>query len=145
MAGAIAFRDTPIELGALIPAPVARGAVIWGGTIVVFDPALEGCVPATDRQNTIAAGIAASNANNRKGQPGDVSVPLRRRGRFLFDTEIQLTAKDMWRVAYPRDDHTIITSDSGPNGPAVGIVVGIEQDKKAWLEVDWAVSEGRRR
>ena len=145
MAGSIASRDTAIQLGDITVAPVARGAIIWNGTIVVFDPALEGCVPASDRQGTIAAGIAAGNVNNRKGQPGDVTVALRRRGRYLFDTETQLTVKDLWRVAYPRDDHTIITSDSGPNGCAVGIIVGIEQGCKAWLEVDWAVSEGRRR
>jgi hypothetical protein len=142
MAALTSDRNTEYSLGDLLSIPVAAGERIFAGSLVCSDSDGYG-VPAADTAGLVFEGIATAQVDNRNGSAGDLSVVVRRRGRYKLDFLGAITQAGQSAKAYAVDDHTVDAADDVTNDVLVGIVDKVEAAGEAWVSIDAAVLAGK--
>ena len=140
------FVDTEYILGDILEVPVLAGAQIVGGTMVAFDKERGGCTAVVGRRGYQFVGVALQGVDNSQGSTGQKMVFVRRRGRFLFMFSVAPTTKNLFCRVYGSTDKMVETDELGPEGPWVGNLVALEKRNslRGWIEIDGAITEGRR-
>ncbi len=142
MAALTADRNTEYSLGDLLSIPVAAAEAIYAGALVCTDE--DGyAVAAADTAGLTFAGVAIAQANNGSGADGDISVVVRRRGRYKLDYQGWLTQAGMSAKVYAVDDQTVDAANGTTNDVQVGIIARIESAGEAWIDIDAAVLAGK--
>jgi hypothetical protein len=135
-------RNTEYSLGDLLSVPVAATARIFAGSLVCIGA--DGyAVPAADTAGLLLAGVATAQADNRNGADGDLSVVVRRRGRFRFGSGSALDQSSLGAKAYALDDQTIALTGDATNHVAAGVIDKVEGSTSGWVSIDAAVLAGR--
>jgi len=135
-------RNTEYSLGDLLSVPVAAGERIFAGSLVCVNTAGYG-VPAADTAGLLFAGVATAQADNRTGSDGELSVVVRRRGRFRFDCASALDQSAVGAQVYAVDDQTVAAESDVSNSVAVGVIDRAESSGNGWVSIDAAVLAGR--
>ncbi len=125
-----AGRNTPelAEGGRIIVLPVAAGAVIHDGSLVVLDA--EGNAAAATKSETVtAAGRAEEYVDNTGGADGDKTVKVRR-GVFVWDNTATAANKvkpeHVLKDCYIEDDCTVTALAIGSS--KAGKVIAVTDD-----------------
>jgi hypothetical protein len=135
-------RNTEYSLGDLLSVPVAASTRVFAGSLVCVD-ANGFAVPADDAAGLLLAGVATAQADNRTGSDGDLSVVVRRRGRFRFASGSPLDQSSVGQKAYAVDDQTVALAAGVSNSVAVGVIDKVESSSSGWVSIDAAVLAGR--
>ena len=136
-------RNTQYSLGDLLAIPVGGGEQIFTGSLVCSN-ANGYAVPAEDAAGYKFEGVATERADNRLGSDGDMSVVVRRRGRFRFACLSILNQSALGAAVYAADDQTLaadaaeVTNDIG-----VGVIDKVEGTHDCWISIDEAVLKGK--
>jgi len=143
MAALTRDRNTEYSLGDLLAIPVAAGEEIFAGSLVCSNSA--GCaVPADDAAGFKFEGVATERADNSDGADGDVSVVVRRRGRFRFAAQTLLTQAALGAAVYAVDDQTVAADAAETtNDVLVGVLDKVEGAHDCWISIDRAVLVGK--
>ncbi len=142
MAALASDRNTEYSLGDLLSIPVGAETRIFAGSLVCSD--VDGyAVPAADTAGLVFEGVATAQADNRNGGDGDVSVVVRRRGRYRLDSASALDQSALSAQVYAADDHTVAVADDVDNDVAVGVIDRIEGAGDCWVSIDAAVLAGK--
>jgi hypothetical protein len=129
-------RNTPRRTAHTESHPVAAGAKIFAGSIVVLNAGY--AAPGSIALGLIAVGRANEHVNNSAGAAGDLAVEVER-GVFLFANDGTITQADVGKTAYIVDDQTVSDSDRAPaatvaeRSPA-GKIRGVETGG-VWVEI----------
>ena len=143
MAALTQDRSTDYSLGDLLAIPVAAGTRIFAGSLVCSNGAGY-AVPADDAASYVFEGVATAQADNADGTDGDVTVVVRRRGRFKFDSYEALDQGAQSAQVYAVDDHTVAAdAASTTNDIPVGVLDKIEGTGECWVSVDGDVLNTR--
>lgn len=142
MTALTADRNTEFSLGDLLSIPVAGSTRIFSGSLVCTN-ANGHAVPAADTAGYLFEGVAVARVDNRTGSDGDLSVVVRRRGRFKFDFRGGLSQAAQSARVYAADDHTVDVAADVTNDVQVGVIDRIENAGQAWVSIDRAVLEGK--
>jgi len=142
MAALTSDRNTQYSLGDLLSIPVAASTRVFSGSLVGVNAAGY-AVPAADAAGLLFAGIAAAQADNRNGAAGDVSVVVRRRGRYSFACASTLDQSALGAQVYAADDQTVAVAADVTNDVAVGVIDRVEGAGECWVAVDAAVLTGK--
>lgn len=142
MAALTSDRNTEYSLGDLLSIPVAAGERIFAGSLVCSNADGQ-AVPASDGAGLVFEGIATAQVDNRNGSDGDLSVVVRRRGRFKLDYRGAITQAAQSARAFAVDDHTVDAADDVTNDVLVGIIDKVESAGEAWVSIDAAVLAGK--
>jgi len=135
-------RNTEYSLGDLLSAPVAASTRIFAGSLVCLN-ASGYAVPADDASGLLFTGVATAQADNRTGSDGDLSVVVRRRGRFRFGSSSSLDQSSVGEKVYAVDDQTVALAAGVSNSVAVGVIDKVESSSSGWVSIDAAVLAGR--
>lgn len=136
MAALTQDRSTDYSLGDLLAIPVAAGTRIFAGSLVCSNGSGY-AVPADDAAGYVFEGVATAQADNTDGSDGDVTVVVRRRGRFKFDSVESLDRGAQSAQVYASDDHTVAAdAASVTNDIAVGVLDKVEGSDECWVSVD---------
>ncbi|TWB58687.1 hypothetical protein [Nitrospirillum viridazoti] len=114
--------------------PVAAGAKIYGGALVVLN-ATGYAKPGVTGTGLLAVGRADIQVDNSLGTDGALSVPVRR-GVFCFANSAsadQVTNVHITRTCYVVDDQTVAATDGSSTRSAAGKVFAID-DAGVWVE-----------
>ncbi len=124
-----ADRNTAMKDGELIGVPVAAGAVIYAGSIVVAN------ADGYAEKGTAAAGLsylgrAEERVHNTGGADGSKTVLVRRGKAFLWKNSAtdQVTQASLGKPCYIEDDETVSMSDNGGTRSPAGTVIGVDSD-----------------
>jgi hypothetical protein len=137
MAALTQDRDTPFRGGKDFAFPVAAGATIYAGALVVLEAGV--AKPGTLAADLIALGVAQQRVVNT-GADGAVSVPVRRDGLYRFDNSTGADAITLANVGSPAwivDDHTVALTGAVVSGAATRSIAGTIRDVDAtgvWLQ-----------
>jgi hypothetical protein len=135
-------RNTEYSLGDLLSVPVAASTRIFAGSLVCVN-ALGYAVPAADTAGLLFAGVATAQADNRTGGLGALSVVVRRRGRFRFNSASALDQSALGARVYAADDQTVAVAGDVANDVPVGVIDKVESAGNGWVSIDAAVLAGR--
>jgi hypothetical protein len=135
-------RNTEYSLGDLLSVPVAASTCIFAGSLVCLN-ASGYAVPAADTAGLLFAGVATAQADNSGGVDGDLSVVVRRRGRFRFGSASSLDQSSVGEKAYASDDQTVALAAGVSNSIAAGVIDRVESSSSGWVSIDAAVLAGR--
>lgn len=132
MAALTQDRDTPFREDKLYEHPVAAGAVIYFGALIVLNSSgyAEPATTATGKKGLGRADAAVSNA---AGANGAVSVPVRR-GCFRFANDGNVTRAHIDGSAYAVDDQTVAPTDGTSTRSAVGTIRDVDA-LGVWVEI----------
>ena len=129
---------TPRRRGDVFQMPVARGAVIEDGTIVVSDAGY--AKPGRLAPGLIYLGRADSSADDSEeatgvpGGTGELTVLVRRDGWFQWASVAgadAITQADVGKTAYIHNDRTVTRNEAGAS-PA-GLIIDVDEDG-VWVE-----------
>jgi len=136
-------RNTEYSLGDLLSIPVAAGERIFSGSLVCSNSGGY-AVPADDAAGLVFEGVATEQADNRNGSNGDISIVVRRRGRFRFNCQTLLSQSGLSATVYAADDQTV-AADAGEvtNDIPVGVIDRVEGTHDCWISIDRAVLGGK--
>jgi len=142
MAALTSDRNTEYSLGDLLSIPVAADTRIFAGSLVCADA--DGyAVPAADTAGLKFMGVATAQADNRDGAEGDMSVIVRRRGRYRFAYSGSLVQAGLGAAVYAVDDQTVDAANGVSNNVLVGSVARYVAADECWVDVDAAAVAGR--
>jgi len=142
MAALTSDRNTEYSLGDLLSVPVAASTRIFAGSLVCADA--DGyAVPAADTAGLKFMGVATAQADNREGSDGDLSVVVRRRGRYKYAYAGALDQTGLGAAAYAVDDQTVDAANGVANSVLVGAIAKVVSASECWVDVDQAAIEGR--
>lgn len=115
------------------PYPVAAGAKIWQGALVVLDAGY--AKPAATATGLIALGRAEETVDNTAGAAGAVAVPVER-GVFYFDNSATdaITQADVGKNAYIVDDETVAKTHATNTRSIAGIIRAVDT-YGVWVEI----------
>lgn len=123
-----ADRNTPTKQGIDITVPVAAGAKIFAGALVVANAT--GFATKGSTATTLTyLGRAEEYVDNTGGADGAVQIRVRRDQAFLWKNSSTdaVTQASLGKPAYIVDDETVSKTDAGGNTQsAAGIVIGID-------------------
>ena len=127
-------RNTPTRAGDLISVPMAAGATIYAGAMVVAN-ATGFAAPGSTATGLTYLGRADEAANNIDGADGDISLQVRRGVPFQFknDGSDPVTQASLGKVCYIVDDETVAATNGSSTRSAAGIVIGVDADG-VWVE-----------
>lgn len=127
-------RNTPFKDGELVPVPVAAGARIYAGTMVVVNAAGY-AVPGSTATGLAYLGRADDGVDNSAGAAGAAVVLVRRGKVFKYGNAAAdpVTQASFGRLAYIVDDQTVAASNGEGTRSAAGIVLGIDADG-VWIQ-----------
>jgi len=135
-------RSTDYSLGDLLAIPVAAGEEIFAGSLVCTDAAGY-AVPGADTAGYVFEGVATQQADNSSGADGDVSVVVRRRGRYRFDSASALDQASMSGEVCVYDDQTVADDSDTTNSIACGRIDKIESSGECWITIDHYAQTGK--
>lgn len=129
-------RNTPMKEGEELPFPVAAGAKIFAGSIVVANAA-GFAAPGSTATTLTALGRAEEYVDNTVGANGAKTVRVRRSKAFKFanlpgDPVVQA---DLYKVCYLVDDQTVAKTNGANTRSAAGKVVGVDADG-VWVVIE---------
>tara|TARA_R110002050_G_scaffold269917_1_gene412423 strand:- start:44290 stop:44691 length:402 start_codon:yes stop_codon:yes gene_type:complete len=125
-------RNTNQRQGDEFNHPVAAGAHIYGGSIVVLDAA-RNAKPGLTATGLVAAGRAQEEVNNVGGSAGDKTVQVRK-GVFSFANDGSIARVDIGGTAYIVDDQTVADTDGTGTRSAAGEIVDVDADG-VWVKI----------
>lgn len=127
-------RNTQMKDAELIAVPVAAGAVIYGGAMVVAN-ATGFAAPASTALNLTYLGRAEESVNNAAGANGAKTALVRRKQAFFFANLAAdaLTQADLGKTVYMVDDQTVAKTNGGGTRSAGGKLVEFTADG-VWVE-----------
>lgn len=131
MVALVKDRNTPARDGKVIAYPVAGGATIYAGALVVANGGY--AEPGTTALNLVALGRANEQVDNSAGADGDADV-LVERGVFLFANDGSITAANIGADAYIVDDQTVAATDGAGTRSKAGVIRGVETGG-VWVEI----------
>jgi hypothetical protein len=136
-------RNTEWSLSDMLALPVAAGERIFSGSLVCSNE--HGyAVPAADAAGLKFEGVALEQADNRAGESGDLSITVRRRGRFRFASATPLDQSALGAKVYAVDDQTVAADAAGvANDVLVGVIERVEASDDCWILIDPAVQTGK--
>lgn len=132
MAALTSDRNTPIRDGALFQHPVAAGAKIFAGALVVLD-ANGYAAPGSVAVGLKAAGRAEEQVDNSAGADGDENVKVRR-GVFRFANDGSIDRSHIGGQAYIVDDQTVAATDGAGTRSAAGTIRDVDA-QGVWVEI----------
>lgn len=130
-----ADRSTHMKDGELISVPVAAGAVIYAGALVVAD-ANGYAAPGSTATGLTALGRSEQAVDNTGGSNGDKTVLVRRNKAFKFKNSGSdpVDQASLGKTCYIVDDETVAKTDGTGTRSAAGKVLGVESDG-VWVEI----------
>lgn len=136
-------RNTEYSLGDLLAIPVAAGVQLFAGSLVCSN-ASGYALPADDAAGLVFEGIATEGVDNRNGSNGELSVVVRRRGRYRFGCKTILNQSAISAQVYVVDDQTV-SADAAEvtNDIACGAIDKIEGTHDCWVSIDRDVPKGK--
>ncbi|ENW7464796.1 hypothetical protein ACFL9A_002250 [Salmonella enterica] len=122
-------RNTARNDGKQFAVPMAAGAVIGGGLLVVTDDkglAHEG----QPKTGWYVIGLSDEAADNSAGQDGEVSVMVRRREAFYFDNDTvnPVTQVTVGKGCWLKNAYTVTASEPAEGSVIVGRVLTVSPD-----------------
>ncbi len=136
MAALTSDRNTPERLGLDFVDPVAAGAKIFAGALVVLDAA-GNAAPAATATGLTARGVAQEQVDNSGGGAGDLTVRTRA-GIFPFANDGSVSRADIGGTAWIVDDQTVANNDgdtgAGPTRSVAGTIVDVNADG-VWVRI----------
>jgi hypothetical protein len=134
MAALTGPRDTQARFGGNWTWPVAAGAKIFAGALVVLQAGV--ARPGFTGTGLMAAGRADATADNTDGADGAIPVKVSR-GVFSFASAgaaDAVTAVHIGRTVHIVDDQTVALTDGGGTRSAAGRVMGVD-GRGVWVEI----------
>ena len=127
-------RNTPRRPGDQIAVPVAAGANIYAGALVVAN-ASGFAAPGTTATGLTYLGRADEAADNTGGADGDITLQVRRGVPFQFknDGSDPVTQASLGKACYITDDETVAATNGSNTRSAAGTVIGVDADG-VWVE-----------
>lgn len=125
-------RNTPLKSAQVLGVPVAAGAVIHAGAIVVAN-ATGYAAPGSTATGLSYIGRAEVDVDNTGGSDAAVSVLVRRLTAFKWANDGSITQAHLMKTAYIVDDQTLAATDGTGTRSAAGRIVGIDADG-VWIE-----------
>ena len=127
-------RNTPMKDAEEIAVPMAGGAKIYAGAIVVAN-ASGYAAPGSTATGLTYLGRAEEQVDNSGGADGAKTVRVRRNKAFKFanDATDPVTQAELGKTCYIVDDQTVAKTNGGGTRSAAGVVVGIDSDG-VWVE-----------
>jgi len=132
MAAQTKDRITPQRAGVDYNDPVAAGAVIHAGALVVLDAA-GNAAPGTVALGLSARGVAQEHVDNTGGAVGAVSVNTVA-GIFLFANDATVTRADISKPAFIVDDQTVANNDGTATRSAAGTITDVDAEG-VWVQI----------
>ena len=127
-------RNTPYMDAELIVPPVAAGAVIHAGALVVAN-ASGYAEPGSTATGLTALGRAEEAVDNSGGGDGAATVRVRRKAAFRFENDGTVTQAELGKTCYIVDDQTVAATDGTGTRSAAGKVVDVDADG-VWVEIN---------
>lgn len=127
-------RNTPRRAGDQVADPVAAGATIHAGALVVLNSSGY-AAPGSTATGLTARGRAEHHVDNSGGADGDETVEIRR-GIFRFTNSGSDTI-DRTHIggqAYIVDDETVAATDGTGSRSAAGEIVDVDSDG-VWVRI----------
>lgn len=122
-------RNTPYRDAEIISIPVAAGAVIYAGALIVTNAA-GFAAPGSVATTLTYAGRADQAIDNTGGANGDKTVTVRRgvAFKFLNSGADPVTQASQGKVCYVVDDQTVAATNGAATRSAAGVVIGLDSD-----------------
>jgi hypothetical protein len=124
-------RNTEMQYATLVGLPMATGAKIHAGALVVIN-ATGYAQPGSSEAGLIYAGRAEDAEDNSAGADGDQLIHVRRMAAFKWANDGTVTPAHLFKTAYIVDDQTVSGEGEGTLSVA-GQIIGIEPDG-VWVE-----------
>jgi hypothetical protein len=127
-------RNTPHKDAELLPFPVAGGAKIFGGAMVVIN-ATGFAAPGSTSLTVTYVGRAEDNVDNTAGADGAKTVSVRRKKVFKwanFATD-PVAQADVGKQVYIVDDFTVAKTNGTGTRSVAGKLMGVDLDG-VWVE-----------
>ncbi len=125
-------RLTPERAGVDYAEPVAAGARIYAGALVVLNAA-DFAAPGSTATGLRARGIAQESVDNSGGLDGDLTVRLKR-GVFRLANDGTVTRADIGSQAWIVDDQTVANNSATNTRSAAGTIRDVDADG-VWVEI----------
>lgn len=127
-------RNTPKQDAKVIVPPVAAGANIKAGALIVAN-ATGFAAPGSAALNLTYLGRANEAVDNSAGIDGAKTVRVERKQAFQFANSgtDAVTQASFGKLCYIEDDQTVSATDGTGTRSAAGTVVGIDSDG-VWVE-----------
>ena len=127
-------RHTPMMDGELIGVPMAAGAKIFAGALVVAN-ANGYAEPGKAAANLTYLGRAERAVDNTGGADGAKTALVRRRKAFLFANHSAdlVTQAELGKTCYIVDDQTVAKTNGGNARSPAGRVLGVDAEG-VWVE-----------
>lgn len=127
-------RNTPLKDTETLALPMAAGAKIYGGALVVAT-ATGYAAPGSTATTLTYIGRAEANVDNTGGADGAKTILVRRKKAFKWANSAAdpIGTADLLKTVYIVDDQTVAKTNGTNTRSAAGKVVGIEVDG-VWVE-----------
>ena len=127
-------RNTPYRDGDFITPPVAAGAVIHAGALVVAN-ATGFAAPGSTATTLTYLGRADEAVDNTGGADGAKTVKIRRGIPFKFNNSgtDAVTQASLGKTCYIEDDETVSATNGAGTKSACGTVMAVDSDG-VWVE-----------
>lgn len=125
-------RNTPYQDAGLVSVPMAAGARLHAGALVVAN-ATGYAEPGSTAVGLSYLGRAEEAVDNTTGGDGAVQALVRRKLAFKWANDGSITQAHLMTTAYVVDDQTVAATDDVATRSAAGRIVGIESDG-VWVE-----------
>lgn len=136
MTALAADRNTASRHGLQYVDPVAAGAKIYAGALVVLD-ASGNAKPGATATGLTARGVAQERIDNTTGAAGDQMLKSEP-GLFALATDGSLTRANLGKTVYIVDDQTVAATDGTGTRSAAGTLKDLEGSGAsaiAWVQV----------
>lgn len=134
MASLTKERNTPNRAGLSVGDPVAAGAVIYAGALVVLDAAGD-AAPGSTATGLTARGVAQHTVDNSGGAVGDETVETERGAwRFENDGTDPVDRTHIGGTAYIVDDQTVAATDGTGTRSAAGKIIDVDT-AGVWVDI----------
>jgi len=127
-------RKTQYRDGVEIAQPVGAEKAIYAGSLVCLDGSTRLAEAASDGSGKIFAGVAMGAADNSNGLASAISVPLRRRGLFLFSIAAAAQT-DVGKPVFVLDDQTVDLVGNVTYAIYCGNIAMLESATKVWVDI----------
>lgn len=134
MSALTADRNTLSQRADVIGVPVAAGATIFAGSLVVANASGYAAAGSTATGLTYL-GRADEYQDNTSGANGAINVRVRRKDAFYWanSSTDPVTQASLGKVCYIVDDQTVSATSGSNTQSAAGIVVGLDANG-VWVE-----------
>lgn len=140
MTAAVEDRNTPRKEGVSIPFPLVANDIVYGGTLSAVNAA--GYLnPGSDTAGLIFVGVADQRGDNTGGAAGAISIPVRRRGLFLFSMATAITRANVGDNVFLVDDQSVDLIGNVTNGIFAGIIAEYHSANLAWIDIEPAIKQ----